>query len=283
MLRISSQYESRLALSQTRRLERFSASQCVDIHCHCLPGLDDGPKTQQQCIALCQALVSDGITTVVATPHQMGLYEGSNDAKIVREAAARLSETLTSEGIPLAVVPGADVRVDDQLLKLLDDGHILTLADARRYILLELPHETLIDLTSLIGELRKRGICAIVSHPERHAEICRCPEALLPWLEEGALLQVTAASLVGGFGPVAEKMVWQLIGANLVSLVASDAHDSDCRPPMMTFAIDAIIKRLGHAVARRLCIENPLAVLVGQPVVAPQHASSGAARFGGRR
>jgi len=105
---------------------------------------------------------------------------------------------------------------------------------------------------------------------------------LIPWIEQGALLQVTAGSLVGGFGPIAEKMAWDLVSANLVSLVATDAHDHVHRPPMMNAAIDALAKRLGHAVARRLCIENPLAVLQGQPMPSNQHPSSSSMRLGGR-
>jgi len=283
MLRMPTQDEWKFALSQIRRLQRFSASQSVDIHCHCLPGLDDGPKTSDQSRALCQALVADGITTVIATPHQLGLYEGNNGADVIRAACAALNQQLQADGISLHAVPGADVRVDDQLLKLLDGDHVLTLADGKRFVLLELPHEVLIDLTLLIGELSARGICAIISHPERHMGICRSPEALIPWIEQGALLQVTAGSLVGGFGPVAEKMAWDLISANLVSLVATDAHDPVHRPPMMNMAIDALAKRLGHAVARRLCIENPLAVLEGRPMPSTQHPSSSSSmRIGGR-
>jgi protein-tyrosine phosphatase len=193
-----------------------------------------------------------------------------------------LNQRLEADAISLRAVPGADVRVDDQLLKLLDSDSVLTLADGKRYILLELPHEVLIDLTLLITELSARGLCAILSHPERHMGICRSPEVLIPWIEQGALLQVTAGSLVGAFGPTAEKMAWDLISANIVSLIATDAHDPVHRPPMMNVAIDALAKRLGHAVARRLCIENPLAVLEGRPMPSSQHPSASSMRWGGR-
>lgn len=282
MLKTTVENSSNLAPSQIRRLERFSTSQCVDVHCHCLPGLDDGPETYEHARLLCDALAADGITAVIATPHQMGLYERRNGADVIREASASLNQRLQSDGVALRIVPGADVRVDDQLLKLLDDDHILTLADDKRYLLLELPHDVLIDLTSLIGELSDRGISAVISHPERHAGICRHLEILFPWMERGAFLQITAGSLTGDFGPMAERIAWRLVTANLVSLVATDAHDHLQRLPLMTLAIEALVRRVGHAVARRICIDNPQAVLQGRPLVSSGQFAMRAMRQGAR-
>lgn len=254
------------APAQRQRLHRFSVSRSVDVHCHCLPGLDDGPSTLEQAIELCGALVADGITHVIATPHQLGAYEGENDAAAIRAAVARLSAELSARSIPLQVSAGADVRVDDRLLELLGADQVLTLGDGGIYLLLELPHNTLVDLRPLIRALVDRGIVPILSHPERQTNICRNPNLLLPWIELGALLQVTAASLGGAFGPGAEQVSWRLIRGGLVSLVASDAHDARQRSPSMTLAIDAISDAMGHAVARKLCVENPRLVLEGEPI-----------------
>jgi len=256
--------------SQRSRLARFSADQSVDIHCHCLPGVDDGPQTVEEAIDLCRGLVADGITTVIATPHQLGAYEGKNSSQLIRQAVASLTDLLALSEIPLTIVPGADVRVDDQLVALLTADEIMTLADGNASILLELPHETMIDLRPLIRQLISRGITPVVSHPERHREIARKPGLVLPWLEIGACLQVTAGSLRGMFGPPAERAAWQLLEAGLVSLIASDAHGMERRAPGMSDAIDILTKRLGHAVARRLCIENPLRVLQGVEIIPPR-------------
>ena len=128
-------------------------TQFVDIHCHCLPDLDDGPETMEDAIALCRALVLDGITQAIATPHQMGCYEGRNDAREIKQAVSDLNRTLVDQGIPLAVSAGADVRVDERMLRMLDDDLIVTLADGKRYILLELPHDTFIDISLLLDML----------------------------------------------------------------------------------------------------------------------------------
>ena len=252
-----------LARPQVERRERFAAEESVDIHCHCLPGLDDGPATMADALAVCRLLVADGITTVVATPHQLGSYAATNGADAVRAAVAGVSAALAIEGIPLRVLPGGDVRVDDPLAQRLAEGHVLTLGDGGRFILLELPHESLVDLSRLVADLMAAGVTPVLSHPERNGPLARRSDPVLPWLAAGMVMQVTAGSLLGQFGPGAERAGWQMIEQGLVSLIATDAHDADRRPPSMTAAIDAIAARLGHAVARRLCVENPLKVLRG--------------------
>ena len=259
--------QQQLAPQQRDRLVRFDAAQCVDIHCHCLPGLDDGPVTTEDAVALCRALVADGITTAVATPHQLGRYDLSNGAADVRAAVAALRDVLAREGVPLAVVPGADVRVDERLPQLLQADHVLTLADNRRHVLLELPHETYIEPLPLIRLLASRGLRPIVSHPERQPHVAKHTRLVVPWLQHGATLQVTAGSLAGDFGASAERCAWDLLAAGSVAFVASDAHGAQRRPPRMSAAIDLIERRLGRALAWRVCVDNPARVLATQAEV----------------
>src|SRR5215831_6565428 len=124
---------------QKSRLARFGVSQCVDIHCHVLPGIDDGPRSLDESLTLCRSLMRDGITTVIATPHQLGRYDGHNCAKEVRRRVAELQTILDQKKIPLKILSGGEVRIDERITKLLHDDHILTLADGKRYLLLELP------------------------------------------------------------------------------------------------------------------------------------------------
>lgn len=263
---------------QVQRLARFGVTASVDMHCHCLPGLDDGPATLADALAVCRALVADGITAVIATPHQLGPYEDVT-ASGVRAATAALQAELVAAGIPLTLRAGAEVRADERLLGLLAADRLLTLADGRAYLLVELPHSTLLDLRSLIDTLIGQGITPIISHPERHAALTRSPKLLLPWLTRGAVLQITAASLTGAFGPGTQMAAWKLIDDGWVSMIASDAHDVAGRAPAMTPAIDALAARLGHAVTRRLCIQNPQAVFDGRPIAKPRISSRAA---GGR-
>jgi protein-tyrosine phosphatase len=258
--------------AQRRRLERFAIGQSVDLHCHCLPCVDDGPATMVESLQLCRALVQDGITTAIATPHQLGRYAGRNGAAAVREAVAALNRALMVEGIPLQVFPGGDVRIDERLVQLIREDHVLSLADRGVYVLLELPHETFIDLTMLIAQLVKIGRRPIVSHPERQRHLTTNPRLIEPWLRGGAELQITAGSLTGDFGDTALRAGWYWLETGAAALVASDAHDAKARPPRMTKAIELIARRLGEDVARRVCGENPWRLLQGRPLEQPRMA-----------
>ena len=264
--------DDRFTDAQRRRLGRFGAAECVDVHCHCLPGLDDGPKTPDEALALCRALVADGVTTVVATPHQLGRYDRRNAAPVVRAAVQALRSRLDAAGVPLDVLPGADVRLDERIVPLLTSGEVLTVGGGN-CLLLELPHETYIDPTPMIRLLAARGMRSIVTHPERHEAVRRRPECVTPWLQAGALLQLTAGSLLGTFGRGAEAAAWKWLEAGQAAVVASDAHDTERRPPCMTQAVEAIERRLGTEIARRVCMENPARVV--RPVRAA--AAAGAA------
>ncbi len=267
-----------LSEAQRERLGRFGTTQCVDIHCHCLPALDDGPSTIVEAVAMCRALVADGITVVVATPHQLGRYDGHNEAADVRRAVASLNATLAAEGVPLTVLPGADVRLDERIPELLAADRILTLADGGEHLMVELPSETFIDLGPLVAKLSASGLRTIVSHPERHEILARRRLAVMPWLRAGATLQLTAASLLGEFGSAAEAAAWYWLGRHPGTLVATDAHDTAGRGPRMSQAIDAIARRLGHLRAKRACIDNPLRMLRGRELPAPPAR----VRLGGR-
>jgi protein-tyrosine phosphatase len=251
---------------QLRRLEDFGSPRCVDIHCHCLPGLDDGPATVAEAAGLCRSLAEDGVTTVVATPHQLGRYDRENSAPRIRQAIAELTSLLADQQIPLDLLPGGDIRVDERLEKLLDAGEVGTIADTGRYLLLELPHELFVDPTPEIEMLLGRNVQAIMTHPERyrylHGSLSRPQE----WVDAGAAIQVTAGSLLGDFGQRAYDHAWQLIRAGLVALVATDAHDTAQRPPRLTAAIELLSQQLGHEATRTIAVDNPLRVIEGAPL-----------------
>jgi protein-tyrosine phosphatase len=267
-----------LAREQVRRLKHFDAGECVDIHCHCLPGVDDGPADLRASIALCRLLVADGITTAIATPHQLGRYDGHNDGESINEAVSALRVALIDAGVPLAVEPGADVRIDERIVPLLSRGEVLGLGPTGRYVLLELPHETFVDLRRLIEDLESAGRKAVLSHPERHPFLARRPELVVPWIEAGVVLQITSGSLVGAFGPQAEAAAWNWLTRGQAHLIASDAHDTRMRPPRMTPALDRVERRLGQAIARQLCIDNPIRVLRGDNLLTPQAATTATAQ-----
>ena len=244
----------------------------TDIHCHLLPQIDDGPKDWEATLAMARMAVAEGIRTIVATPHQLGNYEKNAAEQIlllVVEAQRRIDEA----GLPLTILPRADVRIQEDLPELVENRQVLTLADQNAYLLMELPHEQVLPMGRLIYELQCRGVTSILSHPERNQHLLKNPEVLRPWVQQGCLIQVTAGSITGQFGRAAKQMSRWLFRENLVHLVATDAHDVTRRPPRWRQAFVKVSSWEGRARAKKIFFENPEAVVQGRPVDVPLPSS----------
>lgn len=235
----------------------------ADIHCHCLPGFDDGPSDRAQALALCRTLVADRITTVVATPHQFGRFDGLYEGQAIRAAVVSFNALLAEVHLPLTVLPGADVRIDERIAEFVQAGRVLTVGDAGRYLMLELPHEVFIDPEPLLMRLAESELRVIISHPERHGFLARQPLYVEKWADYSPCLQITAASFLGSFGPEAQAAAWAFLDGPLPALVATDAHNTGSRAPRMLAAYARLSARLGCSAARLLCEENPRRLLAG--------------------
>src|SRR5688572_17631026 len=235
----------------------------VDIHCHCLPGLDDGPRTIHESVALCRALVADGLTDAIATPHMLGRFDGVNGGPHVRAITRQLQAALNAQRVPLRVHPGGEVRVDERIPKLLRDDVILALADAGKYLLIELSTSSYIEPEGLLKHLTGAlpGVRIILAQAERYGPLQRDPAAAERWLVGGAMLQVNADGLLGIVGPAAVEAAFDWIARGWVSFVATDAHGARSRRPRMTEAMKLIAERFGNDVATRICVEQPSRVL----------------------
>ncbi len=258
---------SNITDGQNGHLKRHRWEKFHDIHCHCLPGLDDGPVTMSESLTLCRKLVEDGIATVAATPHQLGRFEGSNEADKVREAVHNLNEMLKNNGIPLKIVPGGEIRVDERICELLEDDKIMTLANNGKHILLELPCQVSVDITPLLTALASMGVQCVISHVERIAPFVAKRQTLLTWLDHSAHVQITASSLLGDFGSEIQRIAWYFLTSGWVTLVATDSHDMNVRRPRMKAAFEHISTWLGEDLARLVCIENPSRVINGQDIL----------------
>lgn len=255
-----------LSAAQRDRLSRFNVDSCVDMHCHCLGGLDDGPAGMFEALQLCRSLTEDGVTHVIATPHQLGRYENQISGEWIVKAVDELNELLQQEDVPLQVAAGAEIRVDPRAPELLESGELLSLGRTGRFVLLELPHETFVNPLPLLRRFKDADIVPVIAHPERCAYLANRQAAVASWLNAGAVLQLTAASLVGLCGARATEQAWAWLRAGWVSLIASDAHDITDRRSVITAAIKQLTARLGHVAARRLCLENPQHIWAGEPL-----------------
>ena len=237
----------------------------TDIHCHIIPNIDDGSASLTSSLDMAETAWSDDTKSLIATPHQLGTNHGVT-ASAIRNGAAALQEKLCREEIGVTILPGADVRIDPELPKLLKQGKVLTLADRGKHVLLELPHDTYYPIDQLLKSLRKQGLVGILSHPERNRGIIKDPDVMWEVIEAGGLLQITAASLTGAFGSSCQEIAELAVDEGLIHFIASDAHDTKHRPFGMREAYDTICDMAGEKLADLVCCENPARVFEGDDV-----------------
>ncbi len=237
----------------------------VDIHCHLLPELDDGAGSWHEALAMARLAADDGISTIVATVHQLGNF-AANRGDEIRAQAKRLQAMLSERGIPLKVLPGADVRIEPGMIGKIRTGEVLTLADRGRHVLLELPHEIYLPLDRLLVDLKRAGLTGILSHPERNQGITAQPGVVKFLVHAGCLIQVTAASLLGGFGARVQNVAESLVKQGLVHFVSTDAHSPRSRPPLLSEAYDRVAELASPSMATQWFCRNPAAVAAGRAV-----------------
>ena len=200
----------------------------IDLHCHILPGVDDGAASLHEALAMARFCVQDGITHVVATPHC------HRHCRLLRADilphVARLNDELAKAEIPLTVLPGAEIQVTDSAVyrREFEDGLYCHLGDGRAFTLLEVPwkeEQYPADAPELVAWLRARGTTPILAHPERHGYFAKHPERLRALVDAGAWLQVTVDSLLGNHGSAAKSSGEELLRTYSEMVVSTDAHN----------------------------------------------------------
>ena len=249
----------------TRRVPPVPQDPFVDIHCHLLPGIDDGAGDWRDTLAMARMAAADGIGTIVTTPHQLGNF-AQNTGDDIRHLTAQVQNVLREQKIPVTLLPGADVRIEPEMIAMIRRGEVLTLADRGRHVLLELPHELYLPLDRLLDELRAAGLVGILSHPERNQGILARPAVLEPLVRAGCLMQVTAGSLAGSFGPDIKRFSEWMVGEGLVHFLATDAHGPKSRRPLMSRAYRRAMELAGEHLATEMCSTNPAHVAAGEDV-----------------
>jgi len=216
----------------------------IDLHCHILSGIDDGAQTDNDSLDMAKLAVQEGITTIIATPHHNnGRYENPKQNILVK--VAELNKRLQAEKIHLNILPGQEPAITGELAEDFDNGQVMTL-NGTNYLFVELPSDHVPRYAEkLLFELQLKGLVPVIVHPERNREIHERPELLYKLVEKGALAQLTAGSVVGSFGKKIKSFSEQLIEANLVHFIASDAHNVTSRAFRLGQAYDLIEKQYG--------------------------------------
>ena len=201
----------------------------IDIHSHILYGVDDGPSNREETIQLLEKAVKEGITEIISTSHA---YQPQYHAEgcVVTEQVDLLQLIIEEKQLPLTLHIGHEVRLRDNLVELLKEKKLHTLAGSK-YLLLELPSSGIPKYTlEVIHQLLSEDIVPIIAHPERNKAIAENPSRLMKLVSHGAVAQITAGSLAGHFGRSTQKLSLQLVDANLVHTYGSDVHNLKTRP-----------------------------------------------------
>jgi protein-tyrosine phosphatase len=233
----------------------------IDLHCHILPGIDDGPALMAESVEMARMAVADGIDTIVATPHVLELpYPPDRIAEGVR----RFREALRSAQIPLKIQVGAEVSV------LLEPARLSPYTlHATSYILFEFPHTHVPqNAGQFFFNATLAGLKPIIAHPERNPSFIRRPQLLFDLVAGGALVQLTAESLTGGFGAEVRECATYLLRKGMVHFLASDAHSSRHRIPGLSRGVAAAARVVGKAAALKLVMDHPATVLGGRELYA---------------
>ncbi|MGZ4135512.1 MAG: tyrosine-protein phosphatase [Tumebacillaceae bacterium] len=235
----------------------------VDLHCHILPGLDDGAQSLEDALEMARLAVEDGITDIVATPHTHdGIY--LNRQSDVLTAVEQFQRALDEHEIPLRIHPGNEVHVHVELIENVTSFESLTIGNQRKYLLFELPVQTIPSyVDDLLYELQVEGITPIIAHPERNAVLRKEPDRLAKWVEDGAIAQVTAGSLVGTMGERSKAAAEYMVTHRLVHVVASDAHNCGNRKTVVRQAFERL-GELSSQVEVMNFQSNALAILRGE-------------------
>jgi protein-tyrosine phosphatase len=232
----------------------------IDLHCHILPGLDDGASDLAVALDMARLFVADGVSVVACTPHILpGLYHNTGPG--IRQAVADLQGELYREGIPLRLVPGADNHIIPNSVAKITSGELLTIADSR-YLLIEPPHHVAPQrLETVFFELLAAGYVPILTHPERLRWIDAQYTAIQRLAGAGVWMQITAGSLAGAFGANAQYWAERMLDEGWVHILATDAHDPRRRYPDLGRGRELAARRLGQLEAHHLVYTRPSGVL----------------------
>lgn len=238
----------------------------IDLHCHLLPGIDDGPETLEQALELARIAVANGITHSVVTPHiHPGRY--ANDATSIQQSLAEFRSAIEAEGIPLQLGFAGEVRLGIEVLEMVQEEQIPFYGEyeGKKVMLLELPHSHVpLGSDKLVRWLLDQNILPMIAHPERNKDIMRRLDKIEPFVDLGCLFQLTASSVAGMFGEPAFETALALLEKGCVTILASDAHNAQHRPPQLDHGRDAAADIIGTDLAEELVTKRPWGLVEGQ-------------------
>jgi protein-tyrosine phosphatase len=231
----------------------------IDIHCHILPGIDDGAKDMDEALALINLAVEDGVTQIVVTPH---LHFGRfyNYLSVIQSSFIDLQQAVDEAKIQIELAYAAEVRLDSEILSLLANQQLPLYGryNNQEFMLLEFPHSHIpAGSDILVKHLLKKNITPVIAHPERNRDLLKSPDKIKPFVRLGCWFQVTASSITGHFGEECQALALSYIEQGFIHIVASDAHNLKRRPPVLSEARSKITAIFGEDKVKQLFYDNP--------------------------
>lgn len=241
----------------------------IDIHCHILPGVDDGARNLTESLLMADMAINDGIKGIVCTPHWLpGMFDTRRS--FILSAVDELRQELQQRGLDMQLYPGAELRLDPAIPAGISNGDLLTLNDTGNYALIELPEAVVPQhLDQFFWGLQARGVTPILCHPERNFSFLQNHVLLWRLVEMGALVQITSGSLLGRFGRKIRDFSVLLLRHRMVHVIASDAHSPYGRTPRLMEAFREAEKIVGIEASKALVCSNPQQILEGLPLELP--------------
>jgi len=230
----------------------------IDIHCHILPGIDDGAKDMIEALALVNIAVEDGITRIVVTPHlHFGRF--NNYLSVIESSFLALQQAVDKENIQIELAYAAEVRLDSEILSLLSSQQLPLYGrfNNQEFMLLEFPHSHIpAGSDALVKYLLKQNITPVIAHPERNRDLLKSPDKIKIFARLGCWFQATASSITGHFGEECQELALSYIEQGFINIVASDAHNLKRRPPILSEARSKVTEIFGEEKAQQLFYDN---------------------------
>ncbi len=234
----------------------------IDIHCHILPGLDDGAQSLDEAVEMARIAEKDGIEKIVATPH---LFRGSymhEDLSIIEDKRKELNKTLKVNNIHVEILNGAEVYIVHNLIDEIRKNRDYLVLNKSAYMFVEFPSEHIFPgVQKLFFELMREDIIPVIAHPERNSVFVRHPSLLYELVQMGATVQANRGSFLGVYGKETEEAVLRFLELNLIHFIASDGHNTHSLVPRISEAVMRVEAEVGDERARALVVDNPKAVL----------------------
>lgn len=234
----------------------------IDIHCHILPKVDDGPKSWDTSLEMCRMAANDGIEHIVATPHANERFQYD------RESLANNLEYLkVLVGKTPQLSLGCDFHLSyDNLQEVLLSPQRFTI-EGSHYLLVELSNYSIpTQINEYFTRMADIGVTPVITHPERNPILQETQQRVLQWVDQGCAVQVTASAITGAWGSKVVRAAEWLLERDAVHVLASDAHDTKHRKPLLSAAREKVAKLCGNEVARALVDDNPRAIINDQPL-----------------